>query len=78
MKKARKLPGNGEMLAGYDFPGGVRGKYAARYARGCNVVVLAPEVAEVFRDSRSVNDGLRPLADPIRKQARKNRPAARP
>lgn len=77
MKKAGKPAGNGEMLAEYDFRGGVRGKYAARYAEGCNVVVLAPEVAEVFRDSRSVNAALRPLADLIRKQARRKRPAAR-
>jgi hypothetical protein len=66
------------MLAEYDFRGGVRGRYAQRYAQGCNVVVLAPEVAEVFPDSRSVNDALRPLADLIRKQARKKRPTTRP
>ena len=65
------------MLADYDFRGGVRGKHAQRYAEGCNVVVLAPEVAQVFRDSRSVNDALRPLADLIRKQARKKRAPSR-
>jgi hypothetical protein len=77
MKKARRAAGNGDMLADYDFRGGVRGKYAQRYAEGCNVVVLAPEVAQVFRDSRSVNDALRPLADLIRKQARKKRAPSR-
>jgi len=65
------------MLPEYDFRGGVRGKYARRYAEGCNVVVLAPEVAAVFRDSRSVNDALRPLADLIRKQARRKRSPGR-
>ena len=31
-----------ETRAEYDFRGGVRGKYAARYARGTNVVLLDP------------------------------------
>ncbi len=43
----------------YDFSGGVRGKYAARYEEGSNVVVLAPDVAEAFRTSRQVNAALR-------------------
>jgi hypothetical protein len=43
----------------YDFSGGVRGKYAARYAEGTNVIVLAPDVAEVFPDSVAVNEALR-------------------
>jgi hypothetical protein len=40
-------------------PGGVRGKYYARYKESTNVVLLAPDVAEVFRDSTSVNAALR-------------------
>ena len=43
----------------YDFSKGVRGKYAARFAAGTNVVVLSPDVAEVFPDSESVNEALR-------------------
>ncbi len=50
-----------EMREHYDFSGGVRGKYAARYAEGANVVVLAPDVAEVFPDSAAVNEALRTL-----------------
>ncbi len=46
----------------YDFSGGVRGKYAAKYAKGSNVVVLDPDVAELYPDSRSVNAALRSLA----------------
>jgi hypothetical protein len=46
----------------YDFAGGVRGKYAARFARGSNLVVLDEDVARVFPDSGSVNDALRELA----------------
>lgn len=40
-------------------PGGVRGKYYARYQEGANLVLLAPDVAEVFRDSTSVNEAPR-------------------
>ncbi len=43
----------------YDFSGGVRGKYASRYARGSNVVVLEPDVADAFPTARSVNAALR-------------------
>ncbi len=49
------------MLPEYDFSKGVRGKYAKRYARGANVVVLDPDVAKVFANSRSVNRSLRNL-----------------
>ncbi len=61
------------MRAEYDFTSGVRGKYAARFAERSNVVVLAPDVAEVFRTSRSVNDALRTHLPrkPTRKSARR-------
>jgi hypothetical protein len=38
---------------------GVRGKYADRYRQGTNLVLLAPDVAEVFTDEESVNEALR-------------------
>jgi len=44
-----------------DFSGGVRGKYAARYAESSNIVVLSPEVAAVFPNSEAVNEALRTL-----------------
>ncbi len=53
----------------YDFSSGVRGKYASRFAEGSNVVVLDPDVAEVFPDTESVNRALRALADIIRQQS---------
>jgi hypothetical protein len=59
-----------EMRPEYDFSGGVRGKYAARFARGTNVVVLAPDVADSFKTSKAVNDALRSLK---RKPANKAR-----
>ena len=37
-----------DMREEYDFSGGVRGKYAARFAEGSKVVVLDPDVASVF------------------------------
>ena len=40
---------------------GVRGKYATRYQAGTNLVLLAPDVAEYFRDEQSVNTALRKL-----------------
>jgi len=43
----------------YDFRAGVRGKYAARFAAGTNIVILSPDVARHFSDSRSVNDAPR-------------------
>ncbi|HXV68151.1 MAG TPA: hypothetical protein VD738_04425 [Nitrospira sp.] len=58
----------------YDFSEGVRGVTAARYAEGANVVVVDPEVLDVFPDSAAVNEALRALAPVIRKQ-RKRRSA---
>ncbi len=37
---------------------GVRGKYYERYMSGSNVVLLAPDVAEVFHESESINIAL--------------------
>ena len=51
-----------EMKSEYDFSQGVRGKYAARFAEGSNVIVLDPDVAEVFSDAKAVNEALRLLA----------------
>jgi len=53
----------------YDFSKGVRGKYAARYAQGSNIVVLDPDIAEVFPDSESVNKALRAIAEIARERA---------
>lgn len=38
---------------------GVQGKYADRYREGTNLVLLAPDVAAVFRDEEAVNEALR-------------------
>jgi hypothetical protein len=47
------------MLPEYDFSKGIRGKYAKRYARGTNVVLLEPEIARAFRNAKDVNEALR-------------------
>ncbi|HEX9899307.1 MAG TPA: hypothetical protein VGC81_08765 [Candidatus Methylomirabilis sp.] len=54
----------------YDFKGGVRGKYASRFAEGSNIVVLDPDVADVFGDAKAVNDALRVLAKSVRKKGK--------
>ncbi len=63
-----------EMLEEYDFSNGVRGKYVDRFAKGCNVIVLDPDVARIFPDSESVNQALRGLAEIIQRQAEKSQP----
>jgi hypothetical protein len=66
-----------EMRPEYDFSGGVRGKHAARYAKGTNVVVLDPDVAKVFPDSESVNEALRALLPIVNRPRRRSRPEKR-
>lgn len=81
MKKAKRKsasprrPANADadLLPHYDFRRGVRGKYAARYRDGTNVVVLAPDVAARFPDSSAVNRALRALAEVADAAARKPR-----
>ena len=51
------------MLPHYDFSGGVRGKYAERVRRGTNLVLLDPDVAELYPDAESINKVLRTVAD---------------
>jgi hypothetical protein len=65
MKKVRKIPTD-ELRPEYtraDFGALVRGKYVERIRERSNVVVLDPEVAEVFPNAASVNAALRALAD---------------
>jgi len=54
-----------DMLPEYDFSAGVRGKYAARVAKGSNVVVLDKDVQKLFPDSATVNTALRALAQAV-------------
>jgi len=56
-----------------DFPALVRGKYAGRVRACSNVVVIDPELTELFPNADAVNAALRSLAD----IARRARPARR-
>ena len=60
-----------EMRDHYDFTGGVRGKYARRYAEGTNVVVLDPDVARLFPNREAVNETLRAVAQIVQIQKRR-------
>jgi hypothetical protein len=60
-----------EMRAHYDFSGGIRGKYARRYAEGTNVVVLDPDVAREFPNREVVNETLRAVAQIVHIKERK-------
>ena len=67
------------MLPEYDFSNAVRGKYYERYRQGSNVVLLDPDVADVFPNATAVNDALRMLvavadAKAFRRQERTKRP----
>jgi hypothetical protein len=66
MKTNRKRSEDADMRREYDFRGGVRGKYASRYAQGTNVVVLDPDVAKAFPDAKMINRSLRVLAGIIK------------
>ncbi|MFZ5904542.1 MAG: hypothetical protein ACOYZ8_13430 [Chloroflexota bacterium] len=61
MKKRTEL--NDELRPEYDMKsllkGGVRGKYAARYRAGTNLVLLEPEVAKAFPNEKAVNEALK-------------------
>ena len=61
-----------EMREDYDFSKGKRGKYAKRFARGSNVVVLEPDVARLYRDGDAVNRALAEVA-PIRPRPRRGK-----
>lgn len=67
MKRMQKDP---DILEKYDFSRGIQGKYAKKYAKGTNVVVIEPDVAKYFPDHDSVNQALRLLTKIIKRQKR--------
>ena len=74
-KKARARRQRETMRREYDFTGGVRGKYAARFAKESVSVLLDPDVAEMFPDAASVNETLRAIDAIIRQRARRKGPS---
>lgn len=71
MKKPVKKSTDPDMLDHYDFSDAVRGKHAASYAEGTNLVILDPDVAKVFSNSKDVNDALRAVLEIVRVAKRK-------
>ncbi len=64
MKKANNRESADDLRLEYDLSklkGGVRGKYAKRFQKGKNLVLLSPDVASYFPDEQSVNAALRSL-----------------
>ena len=77
MRTKRSNRHDDEMRPEYDFSRGVRGKFFEEYQAGTNVVLLDPDVAEVFPDSTSVNETLRSLAKIVKKQVKRRQRKAR-
>ena len=63
-------PDRDTMRKEYDFSKAVRGATATRYAQGTNVVVIDPDVLDVFPDALSVNEALRAIAPVLRQRHR--------
>ena len=76
-RKARPLGSDEDaMRPEYDFSKAARGTTAARYAEGTNVVLLDPDVAEIFPNTRAVNEALRTIAR-LPRTASRQRPRKR-
>jgi hypothetical protein len=66
MKKGPAAKRGDEMRQEYDLTqlkGGVRGKYYRRARAGMNLVLIEPDLANLFPDSEAVNRALRVLAN---------------
>jgi hypothetical protein len=66
MKKERAVKRGDELRREYDLSrlkGGVRGKYYHRATAGTNLVLIEPDLVNLFPDSEAVNRALRVLAD---------------
>src|SRR5438876_11901737 len=64
MKKPSANRNNDDLRPEYDLSklkGGVRGKYYQQATAGTNLVLIEPELADVFPDTESVNRALRLL-----------------
>lgn len=63
MKKVKKSDEVRPEYEREDLGQGVRGKYFDSYQKGTNLVLLSPDVAEVFPTEEAVNEALRSLID---------------
>jgi hypothetical protein len=74
----RKVKTSDELRTEYkreDLGIGVRGKYLKEYRKGTNLVLLSPDVAEVFSTEEAVNQALRSLINLAEKSMRRTRRA---
>ena len=62
-----------EMRAEYELSGGVKNPYAARFARGTNLVLIEPDLLATCPSAKEVNNALRVLVK-AGTQAVKNKP----
>ena len=66
MKKELRANDADELRSEYDLsqlPAGVRGKYYERAKAGTNLVLIEPDLAELFPTSEAVNRALRVAAE---------------
>ena len=79
MKKASTRKNKDELRPEYDLSklkGGVRGKYHKQAKAGTNLVLIEPELNELFPDADSVNRALRLLADTAKRSANRRQKRA--
>lgn len=72
----RKVKATDELRPEYkreDLGVGVRGKYYEEYCKGTNLVLLSPDVAEVFSTEEAVNEALRSLISLTEKSTSRTR-----
>ena len=77
MGKQHNAESSDELRPEYDLAklkGGVRGKYYQDAVAGTNLVLIDPELADIFPDGESVNRALRMLADTAQAAAAPSRP----
>ena len=66
MRKAPSKKNDNDLRPEYDLSklkGGVRGKYYQQATAGTNLVLIDPELTDIFPDTESVNRALRLLAE---------------
>jgi len=66
MKRTSGAKNNDDLRPEYDLSklkGGVRGKYYRQATAGTNLVLIEPDLTDVFPDTESVNRALRLLAE---------------
>ncbi|OLE69390.1 MAG: hypothetical protein AUI36_04825 [Cyanobacteria bacterium 13_1_40CM_2_61_4] len=66
MKRTSGAKNNDDLRPEYDLSklkGGVRGKYYRQATAGTNLVLIEPELTDVFPDTELVNRALRLLAE---------------